>query len=241
MSKAAACLEHALKHVPPGGRVLDAGCGDFRILREHAAALEGRTYVGCDATAQTTPPGVEFRQCNLDQPPLPFEDDSFDLVIFSHVIEHLANPVAALGELVRVLKPGGSLFVECPSEKSLRPGPWAPPDFNLILSFHDDPTHGGRPWSPQALRRAAIYMGCKPLETHYDQSLLRALRLPFDWAYGLATRNSDHLVTSWWLASGWVSYALIRKPETLKGAPAFNYRSFRGVPPGDDLLRAGRG
>lgn len=227
MSKAAACLDGALRALPAGARVLDAGCGDFRIARDHAEALTGKTYVGCDTVEKNKPAHAEFHAVDLDKPPLPFADDSFDLVVFSHVIEHLDEPIPALRELVRVLRPGGLLYVECPSEKSLRPGPWGPQSYNLILSFHDDPTHSGRPWSPQSLRRVAIYMGCEPLETRYDQSLMRGLRLPIDWVYGLIARKPDHMVTSWWLASGWVAFALIRKPAGLKGAPAFNYRSFR--------------
>ena len=41
---------------------------------------------------------------------LPFADDTFDAVIFAHVVEHLAAPIAALREMVRVLKPGAPLL-----------------------------------------------------------------------------------------------------------------------------------
>jgi len=41
---------------------------------------------------------------------LPFADEAFDAVIFAHVLEHLADPVAGLHELVRVLKPGAPLI-----------------------------------------------------------------------------------------------------------------------------------
>jgi len=41
---------------------------------------------------------------------LPFADAAFDAVIFAHVLEHLADPVTALRELVRVLKPGAPLI-----------------------------------------------------------------------------------------------------------------------------------
>lgn len=41
---------------------------------------------------------------------LPFADESFDAVIFAHVLEHMADPVATLREMVRVLKPGAPLI-----------------------------------------------------------------------------------------------------------------------------------
>ncbi|MEL7501898.1 MAG: class I SAM-dependent methyltransferase [Cyanobacteria bacterium J06554_6] len=41
---------------------------------------------------------------------IPFADDSFDAVIFAHVLEHMANPVETLCEMVRVLKPGAPLI-----------------------------------------------------------------------------------------------------------------------------------
>jgi len=41
---------------------------------------------------------------------LPFADESFDAIIFAHVLEHMAEPVATLREMVRVLKPGAPLI-----------------------------------------------------------------------------------------------------------------------------------
>ena len=43
---------------------------------------------------------------------LPFEDDSFDVVCSMSVLEHVADPAKVLGEVVRVLKPGGTCVVD---------------------------------------------------------------------------------------------------------------------------------
>jgi SAM-dependent methyltransferase len=58
-------------------------------------------------------PRVEVQQ--LAGATLPFEDDSIDRVIATHVLEHVADPVGALEEWVRVTKPGGviSLILPC--------------------------------------------------------------------------------------------------------------------------------
>lgn len=45
---------------------------------------------------------------------LPFEDNSVDGVLSSHVIEHFYNPLSALNEWYRILKPGGYMFIICP-------------------------------------------------------------------------------------------------------------------------------
>jgi SAM-dependent methyltransferase len=48
---------------------------------------------------------------------LPFHDHSLDYVIASHVLEHVANPVAALAEWVRVVRPGGILYLVVPDRR----------------------------------------------------------------------------------------------------------------------------
>ena len=47
---------------------------------------------------------------------LPFPDDTFDVVITSEVLEHIQDDVAAIGEMVRVLKPGGRFAATVPAQ-----------------------------------------------------------------------------------------------------------------------------
>ncbi|HMO60142.1 MAG TPA: class I SAM-dependent methyltransferase [Roseiflexaceae bacterium] len=65
--------------------------------------------------------GVNVRYCNLDEQALPYDDASFDVVVFSEVIEHLnASPLGALREMARVLRPGGRLIISTPNQHYLK-------------------------------------------------------------------------------------------------------------------------
>lgn len=66
---------------------------------------------------------------------LPFKDNSLDYVVASHVIEHIANPIAAFAEWYRVLRPGGLIYMVVPDRRYTfdRPRPLTPLDH-----FFDD-------------------------------------------------------------------------------------------------------
>ncbi len=58
---------------------------------------------------------------NVETDPLPYPDDHFDVILFCEVVEHLTNdPLAALMEIRRVLKPGGGLVLTTPNSTSAR-------------------------------------------------------------------------------------------------------------------------
>lgn len=65
--------------------------------------------------------GIEFRLCDLERDPIPFEDEYFDIVLFCEVLEHVSNLCAraTLKEINRVLKFGGTLVLTTPNGAAL--------------------------------------------------------------------------------------------------------------------------
>jgi ubiquinone/menaquinone biosynthesis C-methylase UbiE len=108
-----------LPYLRPGWKLLDAGCGPGTItlgLAEKVAPgrvigidMESSQYVGSAEEAKRQGINVEFRQANVYE--LPFPDTFFDAVFSHALLEHLSDPLAALTELHRVLKPGGLIGV----------------------------------------------------------------------------------------------------------------------------------
>jgi ubiquinone/menaquinone biosynthesis C-methylase UbiE len=100
-----------------GKRVLDIGCGLGGKTVAYAEArarvtgvdLSEKNVAQCSAFARAR--GVEAAFAAGDAERLPFAGGSFDAVIANDSLEHFANPEAALRELARVLKPGGSIFL----------------------------------------------------------------------------------------------------------------------------------
>ena len=104
-------------------RVLDLGCGAGRFSA--LAAASGASTTGVDVAetalerARAAHPDLDFRLVPFDGP-LPLEDNSFDLVWASEVIEHVADTAAWLSEVRRVLAPRGRLLITTPAHGRLR-------------------------------------------------------------------------------------------------------------------------
>ena len=63
---------------------------------------------------------LDILKCNIETDKLPITDNSFDIVLFNELFEHLRiNPIFTLEEVFRVLKPGGILFLSTPNLRSI--------------------------------------------------------------------------------------------------------------------------
>jgi len=97
--------------VSAGHRVLDVGCGPGALTTELVARLGPAAVAGVDpsapfvAAARARHPGVDVRQAAAEQ--LPFPHRTFDAALAQLVVHFMSDPVAGLGEMARVTRPGG--------------------------------------------------------------------------------------------------------------------------------------
>lgn len=160
---------------------LDAGAGFGRHAYE--AARRGATVVALDyghdevtATRNTFAAMAmagEIESSRFggairgDATRLPFAEASFDCVVTSEVLEHIDNDVAALSELVRVLKPGGIFAATVPS--------WFPEKINWMLSdeYHAPFVVGGhvRIYTADELRSKITNSGLSVTGAHRSHGL----------------------------------------------------------------------
>jgi ubiquinone/menaquinone biosynthesis C-methylase UbiE len=128
---------YLLGSLEPGQRLLDVGCGPGTITIDLAGLVAPGEVVGIDAApdvvesarqaaADVDADGVRFVVDDVYS--LDHDDASFDVVHAHQVLQHLTDPVAALREMRRVLRPGGLLAVRDSDYGAFR---WYPADPRL--------------------------------------------------------------------------------------------------------------
>ncbi len=182
----------------PGEQLLDLGCGFGRHAYE--AARRGAHVVACDlAPAELAQIRATFaamseagerhdgtcRTVRGDATRLPFPDRAFDRIIASEVLEHVDSDRRALGELARVLRPGGVLAVTVPT--------WLPEKICWALSdeYHAPKAVGGhvRIYRHGPLRNRLRHAGLTPFFSHHAHGL----HSPYWWLRcAVGPDNDDH-------------------------------------------------
>jgi SAM-dependent methyltransferase len=123
----------------PGDRLLDVGCGGGLLLRD--ALATGARATGVDHSdemvrlARERAPGADVVRGSAEA--LPFDDESFTAVAMAMVFFFVADPVAALRECRRVLRPDGRLAIYTTAAE-LRGTPAAPEPIASRGAFYTD-------------------------------------------------------------------------------------------------------
>ena len=183
--------------IGPFTKVIDVGCGAGRHAFE--AYRRGADVVAFDreatelrsvdtilrAMADTgeAPAAASAKVVLGDALSLPYADETFDCVIASEILEHVPQDDAAIAELVRVLKVGGTLAVSVPR--------WLPERVCWLLSDEYHANEGGhvRIYRASELRDKIAGGGMELTHAHHAH----ALHSPFWWLKcAVGVSNSDH-------------------------------------------------
>lgn len=189
------------RRLPPGTRILDVGAGPcrYRPFFSHCR------YVAQDlAEYEGTPVGLlkekwEYGELDYvgDAASVPAEDDSFDAVLCTEVLEHVPEPIKVLKEIGRILRPGGWAFISAP----------------LGSGLHQQPFHFYGGFTPHFYRRFLTQFGFRIVSIepngHFFRMLLQEMNRgistvlsrrmyppwhPADWLCRVA---SSHRVARW--------------------------------------------
>jgi ubiquinone/menaquinone biosynthesis C-methylase UbiE len=164
-----------LLDVREGLSILDVGCGGGYLLRKaaHRTSLalgvdlaESRLRAIRDGPAGSCRSGCPpIELAVADGQRLPFADASFDRIICTETLEHVADAQLALSELARVLRPGGRLAISVPHflcEAIL---------YRLIRGYLEFPGGHRRIFTPRTLTRALTRAGLQPYAGYLRDSL----------------------------------------------------------------------
>jgi SAM-dependent methyltransferase len=210
--------------IGPSTRVIDVGCGAGRHVFE--AYRRGADVVAFDraeselrsvdtilcamAEAGEVPATASAKVVVGDALSLPYADETFDCVIASEILEHIPEDDAAVAELTRVLKVGGTLAISVPR--------WLPERVCWFLSDEYHSNEGGhvRIYRASQLRDKIISGGMELTHSHHAH----ALHSPFWWLKcAVGVSNTDHpAVAAYHKLLVW---DLMRRPKITQLAESF--------------------
>ncbi|GAA0782933.1 class I SAM-dependent methyltransferase [Roseibium denhamense] len=159
-----------------GRHIVDFGCGDGAFLetvRPETLSCQG-VELQQDYVDALNGSGIP---CHTSLQPL--EDDSIDTVVSFHVLEHLPEPIPAMNEILRVLKPGGTAVIEVPHAND-----------GLLSRFECDPFKTFTLWSQHLVLHTRESLRRLMLAAGFEQCVIEGIQ-----RYPL----SNHLN---WLANG---------------------------------------
>ena len=191
-------VDYDRMRIGPGATVIDVGCGagrhSFEAYRRGADVIafdqnaeelaDVDTMLQAMGAAGEAPKSAKAQVVVGDALDLPYPDCYFDSVIASEILEHVPDDKAAIAELARVLKPGGTLAVTVPR--------WLPERICWLLSDAYHANEGGhiRIYRADELRAKLESVGLVHTGSHHAH----ALHSPYWWLKcAVGVNNSDNI------------------------------------------------
>ena len=145
--------------VKEGGTILDVGCGSGELV----SRLSERGYrcIGVERDANT----ISLRAGRVLEgtaEKLPEMAELFDAIVYSHVVEHLVDPVTALRNAAKLLKPSGVMVIEVPNNASLIA------DYMGLAWENLDPPRHISFFTERSLRELLQQVGLQARSTYYS-------------------------------------------------------------------------
>jgi len=200
--------------IKPGYKILDIGCGSGRHVCE-ASRFNQVVSIGADIDPQEVAQARqrltwhqemgecqgEWGTCVTDITHLPFQADSFDLVICSEILEHVHDQGIAVNEIIRVLKPNKNLVVSVPRYLPERIC-WA-----LSKEYHTTESGHIRIYKKRTLLDILEGAGVQRWKHHYAHSL----HTPYWWLKCLrGVKRNDSILTN--LYHRFLVWDMMQKP-----------------------------
>jgi len=171
--------------------ILDLGCGDQFI--GPCILSRGGKYIP-----------IDYDVADFNKDLLPYKKNEFDMIISLAVIEHISNVSNYMGEILRVLKPGGIVYLTTPNFRF------------CYKSFFNDPTHV-KPYTEKSIERLLKIWGFEQIATY------PGVRCKSDWFYlgkfrflkcaYIPFRNKIKFIPTFFSGRATSVIALAKKPE----------------------------
>jgi SAM-dependent methyltransferase len=154
-----------------------------RCLKQLLEPRPNLDYVGADLSSP-------LAAVKMDVTDIPFEDESFDVVLCVHVLEHVSNDMRALSEILRILRRGGWAIIQTPVDKAREhtfedTRATSPTDRERLFGQDDHVRVYGRDF-PARLERAGFHV-------KVEEEFARELPRDAVERYGVAEHEAIHL------------------------------------------------
>ncbi len=191
-------------------KILELGCGsgiNSILINKRFSHVE---YYGIDILPEDEVSElIKYKKLDLENNSFPYPDEFFNIIIFTHVIEHLKSPLSIGPEINRVLKENGKIYLETPNWTTMFvPSFGIHREQHIPFNFFDDPTHF-KPWTKHGIFEFLL-QSCN-LKVKKVGTVRNWLRIPLDFfmiPLGILVGNRGMVISSFWNIFGWCIYGI---------------------------------